>query len=101
MSLHVSPLVRYRLLAVVVHGGQAGGGHYICYTRAGDDGWLCCDDGRVPTPCQPTIVTHAQAYILFYKRQARVILARNRWHPFMHATLVPISNVDCFLPSVF
>jgi ubiquitin C-terminal hydrolase len=52
-------VVFYNLIAVIVHDGVAGGGHYIAYVRGCDNHWYKCDDESVPrhvswiinTPC--------------------------------------------------
>jgi ubiquitin C-terminal hydrolase len=55
----------YKLYAVVVHQGSVSGGHYIAYTRRGDN-WYYFSDSH----CKQTtwdIVKNSQAYILFYE----------------------------------
>ncbi|MDR2677760.1 MAG: hypothetical protein LBB26_04365 [Puniceicoccales bacterium] len=37
---------RYRLNAVIAHGGSSAGGHYISFVKRGDQ-WFRCDDGSV------------------------------------------------------
>ena len=61
-----SPLV-YWLAAVVVHLGDATGGHYITYrhTRAGL--WLAVSDDSV-TRVSATTVLSAEAYMLLYEQ---------------------------------
>ena len=36
--------VRYQLHGIIEHQGQAGGGHYVAYTRASDGHWYFCND---------------------------------------------------------
>ena len=60
----------YHLRAVVVHHGDAGGGHYNCFVRAADHNWYRCDDET--QPCQVSVqqVLSAEAYMLMYDQQA-------------------------------
>ena len=40
--------IAYDLRSVIVHSGQAGGGHYTCFVRAEDTFWYYCDDAAKP-----------------------------------------------------
>jgi ubiquitin C-terminal hydrolase len=55
----------YRLYAVVVHQGSVSGGHYISYTRRGDNWYYFSDSHFKQTSLES--VKSAQAYILFYE----------------------------------
>jgi ubiquitin C-terminal hydrolase len=57
----------YRLRGVVVHQGEAGGGHYVSYVRTGGDAWYHCDDWRSPKPVGIDEVLGSMAYMLLYE----------------------------------
>ena len=57
----------YRLRGVVVHQGDAGGGHYVSYVRTGGDAWYHCDDWRSPKPVRIDEVLGSMAYMLLYE----------------------------------
>eukprot|EP00053_Salpingoeca_punica_P019374 m.195468 g.195468 ORF g.195468 m.195468 type:complete len:936 (-) comp17637_c0_seq4:1344-4151(-) len=64
--------IRYELLAVIVHQGQYGAGHYVAYVRkqaADGNGhaWFFISDGLV-RQVKDKEVYECQAYMLFYKR---------------------------------
>lgn len=62
----------YTLYGVVVHldwGGSAHSGHYVSYVRLLDGRWCKCDDGRVETTDEATVLKQ-KAYLLFYERDA-------------------------------
>ena len=65
-AIHDEP--PYILRAVIVHTGEAGGGHYTTYVRAQDHAWYFCDDWQSPRPVTEAEVLGAQAYLLFYDR---------------------------------
>ena len=60
----------YHLRGVVVHSGEAGGGHYIAYVRASNNLWYCCDCGSPQPPhvVSTAEVLEAQAYLLMYEQ---------------------------------
>ena len=60
-------ILPYSLRAVVVHQGQAGGGHYIAIVRCQDNHWYYCDDFRPPRRVLVDEVLAAEAYMLFYE----------------------------------
>ena len=56
---------KYNLYGVVVHQGGAGGGHYIAYTRRGNN-WYYFSDSHFREVSAST-VKNSQAYLLFYE----------------------------------
>ena len=61
----------YCLRSVVVHSGDAGGGHYTSYVRAQNDRWFFCNDSDTPVEVPTETVLEAQAYLLFYETTPR------------------------------
>ena len=59
--------VVYILKSVVVHHGNAFGGHFTAYRSLADCFWVHIDDDRVK-PVNVHDVSSAQAYMLFYER---------------------------------
>ncbi|XP_039943001.1 ubiquitin carboxyl-terminal hydrolase 42-like [Hirundo rustica] len=60
----------YSLYAVLVHSGVSClGGHYFCYTKAGNGLWYLMNDESVEPSCIDTALKQ-QAYLLFYARAA-------------------------------
>jgi ubiquitin C-terminal hydrolase len=57
----------YKLRSVVVHGGDAGGGHYTAYFRGDKNDWYFCDDGQAPRASTAQYALNANAYMLFYE----------------------------------
>ena len=61
----------YHLRGLVVHRGDAGGGHYTAYVRGLDTCWYFCDDYVPPRRVPPTDVfrddVYCNAYMLFYE----------------------------------
>ena len=60
-------LFPYRLRAVLLHHGQAGGGHYTALVRSADNQWYHCDDALPPKRVPVADVLSAEAYMLFYE----------------------------------
>lgn len=58
---------RYQLVAVAVHSGSLGGGHYIAYGRR-EGTWYLFNDSSCSMVSQSQ-VTEAQAYLLIYMKQ--------------------------------
>jgi ubiquitin carboxyl-terminal hydrolase 22/27/51 len=58
----------YELASVVVHKGKIDSGHYISYSREGDD-WFMFDDSKVVLASEKEVLG-AEAYLLFYMVQA-------------------------------
>jgi ubiquitin carboxyl-terminal hydrolase 22/27/51 len=58
----------YELASVVVHKGKIDSGHYISYSREGDD-WFMFDDSKVVLASEKEVLA-AEAYLLFYMVQA-------------------------------
>lgn len=59
----------YDLLAVIVHHGTAGGGHYTCYAfNEPTEQWIEFDDSSARTVSVDT-VANCQAYVLFYRKR--------------------------------
>jgi ubiquitin carboxyl-terminal hydrolase 22/27/51 len=54
--------------SVVVHKGKIDSGHYISYSREGDD-WFMFDDSKVVLASEKEVLA-AEAYLLFYMVQA-------------------------------
>ena len=62
--------IAYDLRSVIVHSGQAGGGHYTCFVRAEDNFWYYCDDAAQPErQSSVTAVLGHEAYMLLYERR--------------------------------
>ena len=59
--------IPYELLAVVVHHGQANGGHYTAFVKSVDQNWYQCDDYAPPQRVSEAKVLAAQAYLMFYE----------------------------------
>jgi len=69
-SLHVDEAgTLYDLKAVIVHSGDAHGGHYTSYVRAFEQRWFFCDDGRKPREVSSYEAMNSQAYMLFYEKR--------------------------------
>ena len=58
----------YLLRSLIVHDGEAGGGHYTAYVRGQSNVWYFCDDWCSPRQVAVAEVLGAQAYLLFYER---------------------------------
>ena len=58
----------YSLRSVIVHHGDAGGGHYTSYVRSFDNFWYHCDDFLQPRRVGVDEVLAAEAYMLFYEQ---------------------------------
>jgi uncharacterized UBP type Zn finger protein len=58
------PAMNYHLSSVIVHKGQMDTGHYVNYTREGNE-WFLFDDSKV-TMVNESEVLKAEAYILVY-----------------------------------
>lgn len=58
----------YELSSVIVHKGKIDSGHYISYSREGDD-WFMFDDSKVVLASEKEVLA-AEAYLLFYMVQA-------------------------------
>lgn len=54
----------YELSSVIVHKGKMDSGHYVSYSREGDE-WFLFDDSKVVL-CEERDVLAAEAYMLFY-----------------------------------
>jgi ubiquitin carboxyl-terminal hydrolase 22/27/51 len=54
----------YELSSVIVHKGKIDSGHYVNYTREGND-WFMFDDSKV-VKVKEKEVLGAEAYLLFY-----------------------------------
>ena len=62
-------IVSYSLRGVVVHRGNAGGGHYVSYMRARDNQWYYCNDApHIPSRVHVEQVLGAEASMLFYEQ---------------------------------
>ena len=60
----------YDLRSVIVHTGQAGGGHYTCFVRAADNFWYYCDDAAQPERQRSVAdVLGQEAYMLIYEQR--------------------------------
>lgn len=56
-------------MAVIVHHGTAGGGHYTCYAlNEPSSQWIEFDDSSV-RPVSAETVASCQAYVLFYRKR--------------------------------
>lgn len=54
----------YELSSVIVHKGKIDSGHYVSYSREGND-WFMFDDSKVVLVNEADVLA-AEAYILFY-----------------------------------
>lgn len=54
----------YELAGVIVHKGKLDSGHYVSYSREGDD-WFMFDDSKVVLVSEADVLA-AEAYLLFY-----------------------------------
>ncbi|XP_005004012.1 ubiquitin carboxyl-terminal hydrolase 20 isoform X2 [Cavia porcellus] len=65
-----SQVTTYDLLSIICHHGTAGSGHYIAYCQNVINGqWYEFDDQYV-TEVHETVVQHAEAYVLFYRKSS-------------------------------
>ena len=58
----------YILRSVLVHHGDAGGGHYTTFCRAGNGDWYHHDDSEVRPTNIEEIAEEVEANMLFYER---------------------------------
>ncbi|XP_046437438.1 ubiquitin carboxyl-terminal hydrolase 20-like [Daphnia pulex] len=64
-----SKITTYDLVAVIVHHGTAGGGHYTCYAlNEPSSQWMEFDDSSA-RPVSVETVANCQAYVLFYQKR--------------------------------
>ena len=57
------------MVAVIVHHGTAGGGHYTCYAlNEPSSQWMEFDDS-LARPVTVDTVANCQAYVLFYQKR--------------------------------
>lgn len=71
LGLPLAPDVRpaqYALFAVVMHAGDARGGHYTCLTEH-RGAWSFADDGAVGPVSDIESIVNRDAYVLLYKRK--------------------------------
>lgn len=54
----------YELSSVIVHKGKIDSGHYVSYSREGND-WFLFDDSKVVLVSEAEVLG-AEAYLLFY-----------------------------------
>jgi ubiquitin carboxyl-terminal hydrolase 22/27/51 len=54
----------YELSGVIVHKGKIDSGHYVSYSREGND-WFAFDDSKVVLVSEAEVLA-AEAYLLFY-----------------------------------
>jgi ubiquitin carboxyl-terminal hydrolase 22/27/51 len=54
----------YELSSVIVHKGKIDSGHYVSYSREGND-WFLFDDSKVVLVSEAEVLD-ANAYLLFY-----------------------------------
>ena len=64
-----NPDTTYNLRSIVVHQGQANGGHYVAYTRDELHGWLYYNDADTPAATPLSVVLQQRPYMLFYERE--------------------------------
>ena len=60
--------INYSLRSIVVHIGQARGGHYVAYTHDDRHGWLLYNDTDSPARVSEQTVLQQCPYMLFYER---------------------------------
>jgi ubiquitin C-terminal hydrolase len=58
----------YRLYGIATHLGGIGGGHYIAYSRKGNNHWYNISDQSYDVVNLQTVLASAQAYLLFYEK---------------------------------
>ncbi len=62
------PSNAYNLIGIVCHlGASVNSGHYLAYTRRGDE-WYCCNDARVTKVSEKHVLIQ-KAYLIFYERR--------------------------------
>lgn len=67
-------------MAVIVHHGTAGGGHYTCYAlNEPSSQWIEFDDSSA-RPVSIETVANCQAYVLFYQKRRSNEMADFRRH---------------------
>ena len=59
----------YLLRSVVVHHGDAYGGHYTTFALSDDSGWYDYNDARSPRKVSSQEVAQSQASLLFYEHR--------------------------------
>ena len=59
-----SQIALYELSSVIVHKGKIDSGHYVSYSREGND-WFLFDDSKVVLVSEAEVLA-AEAYLLFY-----------------------------------
>ena len=62
-----APLPDYALRSVIVHDGEPGGGHYVCYAQANANEWYLYNDACRPQQCSLDEVLGTTAYMLIYE----------------------------------
>ena len=65
--LDLSSIQQYRLRSLVIHSGNAGGGHYTALVRTDEHIWCKYDDAALPSEVPWAEVLQAEAYLLIYE----------------------------------
>ena len=60
--------VKYNMYAMICHSGVMGGGHYVSYSKTGEDKWFCHNDSACKDVPENNI-DKSSAYILMYERE--------------------------------
>lgn len=90
-----SACTNYNLCSVIVHLGNAGGGHYTAYAKNLSNGrWYEFDDQFV-TEVSESTVSNAEAYVLFYcKSSMEATRARDRLTTLYHAESEKLNQIS-------
>ena len=60
--------VKYNMYAMICHSGVMGGGHYVSYSKTGENKWFCHNDSACKDVPENNI-DKSSAYILMYERE--------------------------------
>jgi len=61
-----SEMIKYNLIGIIVHTGQVNSGHYVSYSKRGDDWYLFDDENTRKVSAKD--VSLKEAYILLYQK---------------------------------
>ena len=71
--------VKYNMYAMVCHSGVMGGGHYVSYSKTGENKWFCHNDSACKDVPENNI-DKSSAYILMYEREGLSLKGKNQYH---------------------
>ena len=66
-EMDLSSSKHYKLRSLVVHSGNAGGGHYTAFVRTDEHCWKKYNDAALPMEVEFAAVLQAEAYMLMYE----------------------------------